>query len=228
MRWIAFFIGALLLSSALRHVPAIGGLFGGLWGFWIAALLLSAIVSALSTRLIARAQLSRRAAELSNVDTSHNQGKLGSLELAHGSARRACVALERAVAGEPDNAEWRFRLGQALARVGRPSDAVREFERALDLSPGHAYGEARMELGRARLALGDAEAALDAVERFDRDHGASPRSAYLRGCALRRLGRTEQARAAFARVAVTARATPRFARKGLAWLRVQAALRARF
>ena len=38
---------------------------------------------------------------------------------------------------EPANAEWRYGLGDALARRGRIDEAVREFETALRLDPAH-------------------------------------------------------------------------------------------
>lgn len=224
MNWLIFLVGALILSSVLRHVPGIGGLFRGIWGFWITVILLSAAVTWFSAYWTRRVRLRSRTLELSHVDSAHNQGKLGSLQLAHGRPRQALVALERAVAGEPESAEWHYRLGSALLATGEPARAAVELERALELAPQHAYGEVALELGRARLAQGDDEHALAAFEAYGRDHGESVRSAYLRGTALARLRRREEAREAFSQVGAIARRAPKFSRRGtlrwraLAWL----------
>ena len=224
LNWILFLVGALFLSSVLRHVPGIGGIFRGLWGFWIAVLLLSGAFTWISARLLERKRLRSRTLELSHVESPHNLGKLGSLQLAHGRPRLARSALERAVAGEPDSAEWHYRLGSALLACGEAARAGIELERALQLAPEHAYGEVALELGRARQAQGDDSGALAAWEGVERDHGETVRSAYLRGSALAKLGRREAAREAFAQVGRIAQRSPRFSRRGtlrwraLAWL----------
>jgi len=68
------------------------------------------------------------------------------------------------------------------------------------LEEEHAYGAVQLRLGEALTRAGQAEAALAAFERFERNHGPSPESAYRSGLALRRLGRTAEAHASFARV----------------------------
>lgn len=54
-------------------------------------------------------------------------------------------------------------LGVAYYAQGEPARAIREFERALALEPG--FTRALVNLGDARLALGDLEAALAVYER---------------------------------------------------------------
>ncbi|HUR27551.1 MAG TPA: tetratricopeptide repeat protein, partial [Planctomycetota bacterium] len=141
LQWILFLGGALLLANLLPHVPGIGRVFGGIWGFWIAVILMSALVARFSGQLLERRRMRRQLAEFGRVETAHNQGKLGTLMLQRGSVRSAIPALERAVAGEPGVAEWRYRLGVALRASGEPGRAAKELEAALALAPAHAYGE---------------------------------------------------------------------------------------
>ncbi len=218
LQWIIFFVGALLLSSALGHVPGMGHIFGGIWGFWIVVFVLSAVTTRISARLFERGRLRRRISELGRVDTAHNQGKLGTVLLMHRSLRAAIPVLERAVAGEPDFAEWHYRLGSALRASGEPARAAAELETALKLAPAHAYGDVAIELSLARKALGDNAGALSALETCEREHGETVRSAYLRGSVLSRLGQRDRARAAFDEVGDIARRLPEFSRRGtLKW-----------
>jgi tetratricopeptide (TPR) repeat protein len=224
LQWIVFFVGALLLSSALSHVPGLRTAFGGIWGFWFAVILLSAATTQISKFLFERTRMRRRVSELGRVDTAHNQGKLGTVMLLGGSARSAIPLLERAVAGEPESAEWRYRLGSALRACGEPGRAASELEAALKLSPRHAYGEVAIELALARKAVGDDAGALAALATREREHGETVRSAYLRGSVLARMGEREKARAAFDEVGQLASRLPQFSRRGtlrwraLAWL----------
>src|SRR6185295_19804052 len=77
LQWIVFFVGALLLSSAMGRIPGLHGALGGVWGFWIAVLLLSALTTRISARLFEHSRMRRRVSELGRVDNAHNQGKLG-------------------------------------------------------------------------------------------------------------------------------------------------------
>jgi 4-amino-4-deoxy-L-arabinose transferase-like glycosyltransferase len=61
---------------------------------------------------------------------------------------RAAVPLAQALAREyPDRADVQLRLGIAYARVARPEEAIRAFDRVLELEPGHE----RAAIERLRL-----------------------------------------------------------------------------
>jgi Flp pilus assembly protein TadD len=145
-----------------------------------------------------------------SVETPHNQGKLGSLVLAQGRARASIPHLERAAAGEPDIPEWSYRLGTAYLRANRPSDAVRSLSKAAELDEEHAYGQVLLRLAQAQRAAGDAQSSLTTLERFERNHGPNPESAYRRGLALKSLGKREEARAALSEVSHLASQSARF------------------
>jgi tetratricopeptide (TPR) repeat protein len=211
-RLAGFFLSVFVLVALLRALPGLGGWFGGFWSFWLVAIALGYALTHAGVRLNARRRLAAQMRALRVVDSAHNQGKLGALLLAHGSAGRALPHLERAAAGEPDVPEWSYRLGQALAARGRGREAVAAFERAVALDEEHAYGGVQLALAAARQAAGDGAGALAALAVFERNHGPSPESAYRRGRALRVAGRRDEARAAFGEVGELARRAVGFQR----------------
>ena len=210
LRLLGFFVLAYLLVSLLAGVPGIGWLFRGFFGFWLAAILLGVALTRLSELGVRRARMGSRMRELEAVDSPHNQGKLGSLLLGGGSAARAVPHLERAVEGEPESAEWRYRLGQALLRTGQGARAVEVLQAAAAIDEEHAYGGVQLALAEARLRNGDAAGALAALDTFDRNHGPSPESAYRRGIALRKLGRRDEAAASLRKVGELASRAAKF------------------
>lgn len=197
LRTVGFFAGILVLMSILRHVPAIGGLFHGFLGFWLTAILATFLAERLSRGWGERRRAANLARSLGHVDSPHNQGKLGSLLLKDGNARKALPCLENAVKGEPEVAEWHYRLGLALLALQRPDDAIVAFEDTIRLNPEHGYGDVQLALARANLALNRAKPALAAAEAFERNHGPTPESAYHRGLALKCDGAKDLAKAAF-------------------------------
>ncbi|HVS19080.1 MAG TPA: tetratricopeptide repeat protein [Planctomycetota bacterium] len=211
-RLAGFCLSVFVLVALLRALPGLGGWFGGFWSFWLVAIALGYALTRAGVRLNARRRLGGQMRALRDVDSAHNQGKLGALLLAHGSVGRALPHLERAAAGEPDVPEWSYRLGQALTARGRAREAVAALERAAALDEEHAYGGVQLALAAAREADGDQAGALEAVAIFERNHGPSPESAYRRGRALRALGRRDEARAAFDEVGDLARRAAAFQR----------------
>lgn len=223
LRLAGFFLVVLVVLQILRAVPVIGRIFDvPFLGFWGAAILVSVVASKLADAALARRQVSRWKRHLGAAETSHNQGKLGALLVSRGRWRQAIAPLERAVEGEPQVVEWRYRLGQALLRSGRPKDAVVELSKATELAEEHAYGGALMRLAEAALRAGDPQASIAALDRRDRNHGDSPESAYRRGLALRALGRRDEARASFRRAVEIARASTRYQEKQARWWALRA------
>ena len=221
LRLIGFFVLVMVVLQALRFVPFLGPLFQiPFFGFWIAAILCSAIVSKLASDAVDHRRFKNRQHDLAAVDTPHNQGKLGLLLLTSGRARAAVEPLRRAAAGEPQSAEWAYRLGCALLESGRASEAVSELQRAANADEEHAYGAVQLRLAEALLAAGKPEEALAAIDLFQRNHGDNPESAYRRGSVLKALGRKHEAAECFARVGHLARSSARFqksAARSWAW-----------
>lgn len=203
LRFIAFMVVAVVLSRLLGWLPVVGPLFArtGFLGIWITALLLSWGFTKWGRRAVRVRRDRVNARQLQAVDSPHNHGKLGSLYLAQGRPRKALEELERAVAGEPEVAEWRYRQGSALLEVRRPEEAAEALRSAVGIDEEHAYGGAQLRLAEALAACGRHDEALEALAVFERNHGPSPESAYRRGAALSKLGRRDEARAAFDEVA---------------------------
>jgi len=198
LRLVGFFLLVLVALQVLRLVPIVGRFFDiPILGFWGAAILISLVASRWATFALDRRRTSSRVRALGHVDTPHNQGKLGSLYVGERRFKAAIGPLERAVAGEPDVAEWRYRLGCALLGLRRPKEAAAAFEGAAAIDEEYAYGNLLMRLAQARLACGDAAGSLEALERRDRNHGADAESAYRRGLALKALAKRAEARASF-------------------------------
>jgi Flp pilus assembly protein TadD len=213
LRLAGFFVATLVVLHLLRQVPVIGHVFDiPILGFWGAAILVSAAASKLADAALSRRRLSHRLRDLGHVETPHNQGKLGTLLAGEGRNKLAIPHLERAVAGEPKVAEWRYRLGCALLRTGKPREAALALEEAAAIDEEHAYGAVLARLAEAKLAAGDPEGALEAVRRRERNHGPDAESAYRRGLAEKAAGRRTEARASFAETRRLAGSAARFQR----------------
>lgn len=206
LRLLGFFVLVLVTlgvaRSLLGGVPVIGPLLHvPLLGFWIVAALLSMGASKLATASLDRGKQRALERRLGAVETPHNQGKLGSLLLQQGRPKAALPSLERAAEGEPEVAEWAYRLGLARMRSGQPEAGLASFERALALDEGVGFGEPLLRGAEVLHGLERYEESIGWLERFERNHGPSPEWAYRRGQALARLGRREEAREALDSVA---------------------------
>jgi tetratricopeptide (TPR) repeat protein len=225
LRLAVFFVVTLIVLQLLRHVPVIGAIFHvPILGFWGSAILVALVASKLGDALVRRRIRKRRTAALGHVDTPHNQGKLGALLLASGDARAALAPLERAVQGEPEVLEWRYRLGQALLQKGDVLAAIEALRGVVARNPEFAYGAAQLMLASALTRAGHEEDALGALEEFERNHGPSPESAFRRGALLKAAGRRAEARAAFDSVVELSRRSVRFQKNRAAWWGLRARL----
>lgn len=212
----------------LRHVPGLGFLFAiPFLNFFLAAAIVSAAIGWWTSRTVDTRRVRALEREFGAVDTPHNQGKLGVLILARGRPRRAIPHLARAASGEPERAEWHYRLGMARLAAGEANTAVLDLEQAVQTDSDHAFGAPRLRLAEARIAARDAAGSLAAVEGFERHYGPTPESAYRRGLALRALSRSSEARAAFASVAELARSASRGMRRDGAWMGLKSWILAR-
>ncbi len=124
---------------------------------------------------------------------------LGLTDIGLGESEAAVEALRAAVRMDPGLAEARVALGKVLARAGRDEEAEPVLLRALELPGIHA--EAHFQLGLIAIRRGELDSALRSFEAaVDSDPGHL-QAWYNRALALERLGRGDEARAAWARVA---------------------------
>jgi tetratricopeptide (TPR) repeat protein len=122
-----------------------------------------------------------------------------------GVRRDAAERLAGVAADDPDHHELRWALGVALRELGELANAREELERAADAADaGGEPGEAaliRSSLALVVLHLGDTESALATTEAAARSLTAAPaaRNEMQRGLVLQRLGRHDEAIAAYDR-----------------------------
>lgn len=69
-----------------------------------------------------------------------------------GQTERALTQLTQALPGNPDSPELLYNLGQLNARLGRPAEAARYFERVTQLAPDFAPARQALERARAEAA----------------------------------------------------------------------------
>ena len=207
LRVIGFVVGAFVLARLLGHLPLVGGFYRstGVFGVWIAALLLAWAGTSLATRLVERTRHQRRLRGLGAIDTPHAHGKRGALLLSSGSPKRAVGELEIAHQADPELGEWAYALGRARLGSGDPGGALDVLEPLIARDPEHAYGGAQLVVAEAATQTGSFERALDALKTFERNHGPSPESAYRRGVVHGKAGESDRARAALGEVSRLAR-----------------------
>jgi len=219
LRLLGFFILVLATCFVLRELPIIGAVFRiPLLGFWLTAILLSVGASRWVAYSLDRRKQRTLEKQLGAVDTPYNKGKLGTLVLSQGRTRRALPLLEEAARGEPESAEWAYRLGQARLMARDLAGARAELERAAAMDEEYAYGAVLLRLAEVLQADGAGEEALEVLARFERNHGANPESAYRRGLALASLRRGAGAKQAFDEVVELGRQSSFQKRGASAWV----------
>lgn len=114
-----------------------------------------------------------------------------------GESAQALTAYNRALelAGKTgmDSGELRVNLANTLAKLNRLDDAIANYRRALVIDSKMA--RAHFNLGRALLARGDGQGALDSLNRSYELGLIDPALPYFRGLAFRALGKPEDAKA---------------------------------
>ena len=218
--YVLVFATLLVARSLLGWVPIVGHLLRiPLLSFFIVAALLSLAGSRWASASLDRAR--QRAAErrFGAVDTPHNRGKLGTLILRQGRAARALPHLEAAAAGEAEVAEWAYQLGLAQVELGNFEEGLSALQRALHLDEQVGFGKPWLCAAYASLKLDDPTSALVKLQHFERNHGASPESAFRRAQVHKRLGQKEQAQEALADVPLLAAQLAKYQRSSSAqWI----------
>lgn len=222
LRLVGFFALVLVAFNVLAMLPVVGPLLQrlGFLGYWVVAILVSVLVARASERLLESRRHRKRLRDLGAVDTPNNQGKLGLLYLQTGRLRSAVPLLEAAFRGQPEVSDWAYGLGRAKMAQRDYQAAGEYFARVVTDDPDHGFGGAFLGLAAAALALGRPEGALEALAGHELRRGKTPKGAYLRGRALKALGRKAEAREAFGEVLEFGGRLPAYQRReylGLAW-----------
>lgn len=226
LRLIGFFLLVFVVMLVLREVPVIGAAFEiPLFGFYLAAIVVSVVGARLAVRATDRARQRRLERELGNVDTPYNRGKLGLLLLQQGRSEAAVPHLEAALAADPESEEFRYRLALALIGAHDPTRAASLLGDLVATNEDYAYGGALLALSAARVEMGSGRAAIEAVDQFERSFGQTPESCYRRGRALRAVGDRTGSAHAFALIGSVASKLPAYQRRAAAswWLKAKLA-----
>lgn len=227
MRLLTFVLLTAALFVVGRYLPVVGGLWRGLP---VLALLASAGLSGMILERTGEASRVRRRArnqlaDLARVDTPSQRAKLGVALLTAGRPRKALQPLAEARASAPDNAELAWRHGQALSQAGQIEEARQALEQAVQADEELGYGQAQLDLARVCALQSDWRSGLEALERFERNHGANFESAYSRGRLHARAGERALAREAYGEVLELTKEAPRYQRGRASWFALRAAIR---
>jgi predicted O-linked N-acetylglucosamine transferase (SPINDLY family) len=136
------------------------------------------------------------------ADRGHAQAlyMLGAIALSDGDTRSAMGLVHRAIALQPDRADYRFSLGSLHASQGQLAEAIRNYKEALRLKPG--VPEWQLELAGALAKAGRLSEALE-VYRVKLAAGVPDARAYFDlGNALQKQRRFKEAEEAFERAAL--------------------------
>ncbi|MAE27942.1 MAG: tetratricopeptide repeat protein [Planctomycetota bacterium] len=225
LRLVGFFLITLVALQVLRQIPVLGAIFEiPFLGFWGAAILVSMAFSAGARAAVDGRRRRSLQRSFGALDLPNNRGKLGCLLLSQGRAGKALGHLQAAVDGEREVTEWSYRLGLAQLRLRNVAGARESLERAAAMDEEHGYGGVLLALAHARRRGGDAAGALTALERFERNHGPKPESAFRRGRALAALGRRDEAALAYGSVAELATAATKYQQREARLWQLRAAL----
>lgn len=182
---------------------AAGGLLGGLLGAALATrggwrtALAGMLVAAVGLAFVGAAVRTPQPEELAY---------LGYLDLEAGRDSRAADRLGRAVAAEPEHADWWRNLGLARHRLGRTGPAADAYREALRRRPQDrevraALAEVLAIAGYDRHVAGDLTGAVELYREAVATEDREATVWYNLGLAYRSLGRTEEAGEAFRRAA---------------------------
>jgi hypothetical protein len=157
----------------------------------------------------------RRYLESSTVNPrdSDAQYQLGLIYQQRRNYTEAIARFSRAVEIDPAETDAHHQLGCIALDQKRYEDARRHFAAAVALDNKHASSEAWRGLGAADLQLGRTEQALAELETYITRREFDPEGLYWTGAALKKLGRTGEARDAFQRAVEAARTAPTHRRR---------------
>ncbi|HYI94858.1 MAG TPA: tetratricopeptide repeat protein [Bryobacteraceae bacterium] len=107
------------------------------------------------------------------------------------------ASFRRAVEIHPDEADAQLQLGRILRIQGKHEEARRHIELALKADSGVGRQEGWRDLGAVLLDLGLVQEAVAPLERYTTHRSYDPEGLFYYGVALRKKGRTAEARQAF-------------------------------
>jgi hypothetical protein len=120
----------------------------------------------------------------------------------------AAACFRKAIAVDPTEADPHFQLGRMAREEGRYDAALEELRSAARIDDKHAMSEVWREVGATSLLAGNHAGAVEALEKYLARRPYDPEGNCWYGRALRSVGRTEEARAAFEQAIEAVRTMP--------------------
>lgn len=160
----------------------------------------------------------RRASQLERVIAVNPHDRkarldLGEILVEHRRYAHAIEVIRPVVEAAPDDLPALFVLGQACLGGGKVEQGELFLATVENADPGLRQGTVALELGRRRLARGDAAGAFEPLQRYLAGHTSSVEGHYLLSVALRRTGQAAAARAERERAWHEYRTAPPFQRR---------------
>lgn len=99
------------------------------------------------------------------LDKAHHHLELADVRFQQGKFKQAEESYRRALEREPQDIDARAHYGQCLLRLNRAAEARPLLEAVCAEQPKHDYGYSLMALAEVRVALGDPDGAVAALEK---------------------------------------------------------------
>lgn len=139
---------------------------------------------------------------LEHLENVVDHRTVGRILRQQGNLARAAHHLQRALEMEPTDTSTRFELARVLASAGHHQHAALLLQSIVATDPGHAYGEATLQLALALERLGREEEASHALALHIARSGESRRALVLLGRNLWRRGKADEGRDLLRRAAL--------------------------
>jgi tetratricopeptide (TPR) repeat protein len=137
-------------------------------------------------RVVRNIQRVSRLSQLIEINPHDRKARadLGEALIALRRFERAIVVLKPAVDADPDDANTLCLLGLACLGAGKAEQGELFIKSVLEADPKHRQGQPLLDLGRYRLARGDARAAAEALREYLDVYASSVEGRYLLSRAL--------------------------------------------
>ena len=149
-----------------------------------------------------------------NPRDSEAHHQLGLLHLRKHNLEAAQASFEEACRIEPGDPDYHYGLGRVFEERGEWERALEEYAAVFRIQPEYALRDILREVGKSYIHTGEVEKGIEFLRAFLESRGSDPEARYWLAVALGRLERTDEMHAELQSMLDSARANPRFFRKG--------------
>lgn len=124
----------------------------------------------------------------------------------------AVASFRRAIEIYPQEADAQLQLGRVLRSQGKSAEALPHFEASVKADSNVSRQEGWRDLGAALAELGQVDRALPMLERYINHRSYDPEGLFAYAMALKKVGRTEEARDALRQTVEAVQTAPQYRR----------------